>query len=241
MSILKHKKVLRPIQGFILSVGSPLGWMTIQVLSGIDPIDDMMTNTGIYIYTAIGTALAFSIFGYYVGSYEEKIEILALIDPLTGLANRNKFYLLANHELDRSSRYGDNLSLAVLDIDRFKKINDTYGHPIGDSVLKNIANTICTTLRKSDISVRWGGEEFLFLMPGTSLAESRVISERLRSNIEKGSYHEFANATASIGITEYIKGDSLETMIKRADDALYDAKATGRNRVSTSSPSGHRP
>jgi len=149
--------------------------------------------------------------------------------------------LLANHELDRSSRYGDNLSLAVLDIDRFKKINDTYGHPIGDSVLKNIANTICTTLRKSDISVRWGGEEFLFLMPGTSLAESRVISERLRSNIEKGSYHEFANATASIGITEYIKGDSLETMIKRADDALYDAKATGRNRVSTSSPSGHRP
>src|SRR3989337_2307501 len=123
MSILKHKKVLRPIQGFILSVGSPLGWMTIQVLSGIDPIDDMMTNTGIYIYTAIGTALAFSIFGYYVGSSEEKIE--------------------------------------------------------------------------------------------------------------KGSYHEFANATASIGITEYIKGDSLETMIKRADDALYDAKATGRNRVST--------
>ena len=177
------------------------------------------------------TALAFLIFGFYVGSYEKKIEEQALVDPLTGQGNRNKFYLIAEYELERSHRYQDKLSLAILDIDHFKRINDNYGHTIGDSVLKGVADTITSTLRKADTSVRWGGEEFLFLMPGATLKESSEISERIRRNIEAGTYHKNIKVTVSIGITEYIGGDTLDFMIKRADKALYEAKNSGRNRI----------
>jgi diguanylate cyclase (GGDEF)-like protein len=229
---LKNKKILRPIQGFILAIGAPAGWLIIQELAGINPLDDVSTHPGIYLYLGVGTALAFLIFGFYVGSYEKKIEEQALVDPLTGLGNRNKFYLIAGYELERSHRYNDKLSLAILDIDFFKKINDDYGHSIGDSVLKGVADTIRATVRKADISVRWGGEEFLFLMPGTTLTESNEISERVRHNIATGTFHRGIKVTVSIGITEYIDGDTLEFMIKRADKALYEAKNSGRNRVS---------
>lgn len=231
LSLLKNKKVLRPIQGFILAVGAPAGWLIIQELSGIRPIEDMINNPGIYLYLGIGTALAFLIFGFYVGSYEKKIEEQALVDPLTGQGNRNKFYLIAEYELERSHRYQNKLSLAILDIDHFKKINDNYGHTIGDSVLKGVADTITSTLRKADTSVRWGGEEFLFIMPGATVKEASEISERIRRNIETGTYHKNIKVTVSIGITEYIGGDTLDFMIKRADKALYEAKNSGRNLI----------
>lgn len=162
LSFLKNKKILRPAQGFILSIGAPAGWLIIQVLSGNNSLDDIVIRPGIYVYLAVGTALAFLIFGFYVGSYEKKIEEQALADPLTGLGNRNKFYLIAAYELERSHRYQDKLSLAIMDIDYFKKINDIYGHSTGDSVLTSVADTISAILRKAGISVRWGGEEFLF-------------------------------------------------------------------------------
>jgi len=234
--MLKNKKFLRPLQGFILALGAPAGWLVIQEISGVNPLDDVISNPGIYIYLGIGTALAFLIFGFYVGSYEKKIEEQALNDPLTGLGNRNKFYLLAEYELERSFRYQDKLSLALMDVDHFKNINDTYGHTVGDHILKAVAAKISAVLRKSDISVRWGGEEFLFLMPSASLTESRDISERLRKSIEAGPFEEVPTVTVSIGLTEYIKGDSLDTMIKRADEALYEAKDAGRNRVTTNPP-----
>jgi len=231
--LINNKKLLRPLQGLVLTLGAPAGWLVIQELRGINPMHDLLANPGIYLYMAIGTGLAFLIFGYYVGSYEVRIEEQALIDPLTGLGNRNKFYLIATYELDRSHRYQSKLSLAILDIDHFKKINDAYGHSIGDSVLTGVADTIRGTLRKTDISVRWGGEEFLFLMPATTLTESREISERVRHNIEACTYHKAIKVTVSIGITEYNCGDSLDFMIKRADKALYDAKNAGRNLVIT--------
>ena len=236
LDLIRNKKILRPIQGLILSLGAPSGWLVIQELFGVNPFDDVINHPAIYIYLSFGTALAFLIFGLYVGTYEKKIEEQALVDSLTGLGNRNKFYLFAEYELERSFRYQDRLSLALMDIDHFKNINDTYGHNTGDHILINVAKKIRATLRKSDISVRWGGEEFLFLMPGTSLAESREISERLRNSIEAGPYQGVSRVTVSIGLTEYTKGDSLDSMIKRADEALYEVKNSGRNRVSTKPP-----
>ena len=219
-----------------MSLGAPAGWLVIQELFGVNPLEDLISNPGIYIYLGVGTALAFLIFGLYVGSSEKKIEEQALVDPLTGLGNRNKFYLLAEYELERSHRYQDRLSLAIMDIDHFKNINDTHGHVTGDKVLISVADTISATLRKADIAVRWGGEEFVLLMPGTTLKESGEISERVRKSIEAGTYHKGVKVTVSIGITDFTRGDSLETMIKRADKALYDAKDTGRNRVLTNAP-----
>ena len=190
-----------------MSLGAPAGWLVIQELFGVNPLEDLISNPGIYIYLGVGTALAFLIFGLYVGSSEKKIEEQALVDPLTGM-----------------------------DIDHFKNINDTHGHVTGDKVLISVADTISATLRKADIAVRWGGEEFVLLMPGTTLKESGEISERVRKSIEAGTYHKGVKVTVSIGITDFTRGDSLETMIKRADKALYDAKDTGRNRVLTNAP-----
>jgi len=153
-------------------------------------------------------------------------------DPLTGLPNRRHFDLALEERLARAStnRHSDAFSVAILDIDHFKPINDTYGHEVGDQVLKQLALILSSQIRESDLAARIGGEEFALLIPETSLEEANSALERLRLAIETHPWQPVP-VTASVGVTGYLEGDTRESLITRADSALYRAKHLGRNHV----------
>ena len=167
-----------------------------------------------------------------------ELERMATTDSLTGITNRAQFMKLAKEERDRSLRYPHPLSLMMLDADRFKNINDTLGHDIGDKVLKELSNTAAAMLRGADIFGRIGGEEFAVLLPETDINEAFTVAERLRKAIEDRpvslSDAQRISFTVSIGVSQLNQSDEdVEALLKRADDALYKAKAAGRNRVET--------
>ncbi|WP_434767261.1 diguanylate cyclase [Pseudomonas triticicola] len=158
----------------------------------------------------------------------------ALIDPLTGLPNRAAWSERLEHEIEQWQQHGNTLSLAMLDLDHFKRINDSYGHLAGDKVLKIVATVVRKRLRTSDFIARFGGEEFVLLMPDTSVGNGEKLANLLRTAIESCPFHfkgERVTITASIGITSFRVGDTVSQAIKRADDALYRAKSNNRNNV----------
>jgi diguanylate cyclase len=158
----------------------------------------------------------------------------ALIDPLTGLPNRAAWSERLDQEVARWQQHGNTLLLAMLDLDHFKRINDNYGHLAGDKVLKIIAGVLCKRLRGSDFIARFGGEEFVLLVPDTTLAVGAKLAETLRAAIEACPFHfkgERVTITVSMGMTAFKPGERSEWVLKRADQALYRAKDAGRNRV----------
>ena len=158
----------------------------------------------------------------------------ALIDPLTGLPNRAAWGERLQHEVQAWQTHGNSLLIAMLDLDHFKRINDGYGHLAGDKVLKIIAAQLCKHLRPGDFVARFGGEEFVLLMPDTTLATGLQQAEKLRAAIEACPFHfkgEPVTLTASIGVSAFKAGDRSDHVLKRADEALYRAKANGRNGV----------
>jgi len=155
----------------------------------------------------------------------------AYIDSLTGVYNRNKLDELFENEIQRVKRYGKHFSIAIIDIDKFKNFNDTYGHLIGDEVLVMLAQCVNNNVRDSDIFARWGGEEFVILFIETSVNEAKIVAEKIKDKIQDLHHQTAGGITASFGITEYIENDTLEGIFKRCDDALYMAKENGRNRV----------
>jgi diguanylate cyclase (GGDEF)-like protein len=162
---------------------------------------------------------------------EEAIRRLASTDGLTGLANRRRFGELLEHEFQRARRYGFALSIAILDVDHFKRINDSYGHLQGDEVLKGMARLARGSVRSVETVARWGGEEFALLVPQTELEETRGLAERLRRTIAAFRFPEVGQVTASFGVAALDAEENLDSLLKRADAALYRAKQAGRNRV----------
>ncbi len=172
---------------------------------------------------------------------EDDYRRLAITDPLTGLYNRRHFNELAEHEFSRALRYSRSLSIMMLDIDFFKKVNDSYGHQSGDEVLKTFSGIVTETLRAGDIVARYGGEEFIVLLPETTVQDAALIAERLREKIAETviDVDKFSiRITASFGVGECV-GDKndlpIETLMSkcfsRADQVLYESKNRGRNRV----------
>jgi diguanylate cyclase (GGDEF)-like protein len=171
----------------------------------------------------------------------ERLEEIANLDGLTRLYNRRHFNVLAAKEVYRFQRYGGALSLIMLDLDHFKLINDTHGHMAGDAALKTVAQTCRETLRQSDIIGRFGGEEFVILLPGTDQTAAAQFAQKLRSALEQGQvqYEELCFVvTASFGVAGMTSpaNASLEELFRCADRAVYEAKETGRNRVCVSKP-----
>ena len=164
---------------------------------------------------------------------EKKIQRKAYIDSITGVPNRNMFDEVATKELVRDSRYKRDLTIGIVDIDFFKKFNDTYGHLVGDEVLIMIAQYINGAVRDTDTFARWGGEEFVILLPETNIESAVLVCEKLREGIANLSHQTAGGVTASFGITQHNEGDTLLTIFKRCDDALYEAKKNGRNQVRT--------
>lgn len=164
----------------------------------------------------------------------DKIEHLALTDMLTGIPNRRNISNLMNKEASRCRRNGTTFSIIMCDIDFFKKVNDTCGHDTGDYVLKRVADIIQENLRKQDIVSRWGGEEFLLMLPETHIEDGVKVSEKLRETIqnEKMEFGEHSfSITMTFGVAVYEHDIGMEKSIKKADDALYQGKQTGRNKV----------
>jgi len=168
---------------------------------------------------------------------EKELKLLASTDPLTKLYNRRYFAKISAHILDLAKRNKKNLSVIMLDLDEFKKINDTYGHKIGDDTLVIFADTLTRCARKSDIICRFGGEEFVVLLPDTNIDGATMIAEKIRETTEElivkvDEKKEF-KFTVSIGVSEVEVEEekNIEAAISRADSALYSAKESGRNRV----------
>jgi len=164
----------------------------------------------------------------------KKAEILAVTDTLTGLNNRLKLDQELNKEFQRAKRYGNPFSIILLDIDKFKSVNDTFGHPVGDQTLKEVSGILLDYSRKTDIVGRWGGEEFLFICPETNLAGALQLAEILRNMIETHDFPVIGKKTSSFGVACYLDGDKIQTIMERVDKALYSAKEKGRNRVEVS-------
>ncbi len=165
-----------------------------------------------------------------------RLEQLAIRDKLTGLYNRRKLDESFAVEVSRAERYGRPLSVIMLDIDHFKEVNDTHGHPVGDAVLTQTAERLQAALRTSDIAGRWGGEEFLIICPETPLETAMQLAERLRLDYEAYDFMAAGRLTASFGVAAHRKGHLANHILLSADEALYRAKNGGRNRVEREKP-----
>jgi diguanylate cyclase (GGDEF)-like protein/PAS domain S-box-containing protein len=162
---------------------------------------------------------------------EEKLLALSERDHLTRIYNRRKFLELLKSEMGRANRYNRPLSLIIFDLDHFKKVNDTYGHDIGDHVLAATVDIVSKITRSADVFARYGGEEFVILSPETNVEGALVLAEKVRAAVEQHHYRTDGTITISAGISQLTSEDSSDTFIKKADEALYAAKNGGRNRV----------
>ena len=163
----------------------------------------------------------------------KEYKILASKDSLTGLYNRDKFSELYMSSYLTMTQRENAMSMLLLDIDLFKKINDTHGHNMGDKVLIQISNTLLKNVRSNDIVCRWGGEEFLILLPTINLEDASILAKKLKTHIEEMKIDAVGKITASFGVAEIVIGEKMKNVIDRADKALYLAKHSGRNCVKT--------
>jgi diguanylate cyclase (GGDEF)-like protein len=167
---------------------------------------------------------------------EEEAQRLAITDPLTGTFNRRTFLELADKEIARSQRTRSALSVIMLDIDHFKAVNDQYGHPAGDAVITRVVEAVQSCLRREDLLVRYGGEEFCVLLPGVAVDQATLLAERAREAVAKCRISfkgKILTVTISLGVAPLRRSvdESVEQLVGRADEALYTAKKSGRNRV----------
>lgn len=163
-----------------------------------------------------------------------ELERISITDPLTGIYNRMRLEEVFQHEIPRAERYGKTFSAIMLDVDEFKAINDSYGHPTGDRVLVEVATILQQSIRNTDTLGRWGGEEFLIICPETDLAGTHSLAEQLRQKLEQHEFPVVGRVRASFGVACHQPGEKEHDLVRRADQALYRAKSRGKNRVEVS-------
>jgi diguanylate cyclase (GGDEF)-like protein len=217
----------------LITHGSVIGALSVQTrrLNAFEP-------AAITIFQTMAAQLSNAIANAKL--YQE-VEQLAILDSLVGIYNRRHWFELTAREFYRAVRYQKPLSLILLDIDHFKQVNDTYGHPLGDEVLRSLSRICEKNIRTADLVGRYGGEEFLVVLPETDEVEAVQIAERLRLATEEmrvASKNEDVQVTISLGVATLVAeiDTNLEQLVKRADEALYQAKNSGRNRVVLSDP-----
>lgn len=171
---------------------------------------------------------------FTISKYQQRLVIMATKDKLTGIDNRHAFDPAFQHAIKNAIRYKEPLSVVLIDLDHFKVINDKYGHIIGDKVLKNVASILKNNLRDSDLLCRWGGEEFMLLLPKCDLETATLLAEKIRLKIEQEimfTEEQSIAITASFGVCQHTIDESQHAIFNRVDKALYSAKKLGRNRV----------
>lgn len=229
--------VYRASAVYVLSLGVGLA----GVLAGTDLSDQRLAEY--YLSTAVQLSLLYLVGGLRarLGSLQGDLEAMARLaaeDYLTGVPNRRRLEAQLQRDLDQYRRYGTPMSIILLDIDNFKRFNDSYGHEQGDEVLKRVADTLQRELRTSDAFGRWGGEEFLVVASHTDAQHAALLAERLRQLVAETPLPEGRSVTASFGVAAFRADRSLGELLSRADTALYRAKSEGKNRVALDQPAG---
>ena len=219
------------ILGALLSIGAPLGWF---IASFYIPED--YYRESLYLYELIGTMLVFSAFGFFLGNSQDLLYKVVDQDHLTELLNQRSFFRRADDLYRLGIHHQDQMVMIMMDIDKFKKVNDTHGHLMGSKVLKDIAKIIKASLRETDLASRYGGDEFAICLPRTGLQQGIDVAERIRSKIEETTFTYQQNqiqVTTSLGVcaASCIKEVSMKDLIQWADQSLYKAKQEGRNKV----------
>ena len=164
----------------------------------------------------------------------EKVEQIARTDFLTGISNRRNAIDKMQEELSRFNRSGESFLLLMVDVDNFKNINDVYGHECGDYVLKHLVDLIQSVLQKYDMIARWGGEEFLIMLPGTDIDKAKIVAEKISSCVRSQAFNYKSRSfvvTITIGVAQHRAGEDLDSVIRRADEAMYWGKKSGKNCV----------
>ena len=193
------------------------------------------------LFTALGLVIVVAVRFWVLHSRVRTLESQAITDPLTGAFNRRHFDAALINAIERRSRLGEPASLLLFDIDRFKPINDTFGHAAGDGVLRALADVVRQRTRKLDVLFRTGGEEFALLLPATRRQDALVVAEDLRERVAAAKLLDARRVTISIGVGELGDAQSAGEWLADADAALYLAKRSGRNRVGIlASPAGAR-
>lgn len=164
-------------------------------------------------------------------NHSQELYNISILDPLLNIANRRHLDSLLEYEIQRAKRYNSTFSIIMFDIDFFKKINDTYGHKMGDKILKELTQFIKNKIRTSDILGRWGGEEFLIIIPETNLEKAVNVAQNLRKAVEEKVFVNNIKITLSFGVTEYKNSLKSNELFDNVDKAMYEAKKTGRNKV----------
>ncbi len=238
------------------SIGVLVCFATTNVLRGVVVLDPWLARpklleelnlAAFVLYLAFALGIAFAFFWVTTAQLSSELEHMASTDPLTRLYNRRVFRDWCDRELSRSLRLSSAFSILMLDLDHFKQINDSFGHSGGDLAICAVVEEMQDSVRGIDVLGRWGGEEFVVLLPGAVQSDALVVAQRIRRNVERidlaRSYPEqFGHApevhlTVSLGLASYRgEADSIEQMLDRADAALYQAKRQGRNRVHTCQP-----
>jgi diguanylate cyclase (GGDEF)-like protein len=244
------RSYLLALLGLILGLGSPFGALLLlwHFPHPNVPIPEFLTEEWrdhffFFTYMTTGTCLAFTLFGFWVGWDEDQVlqknrrlTDQVLTDPLTHLGNHRFLHDSFSLEYKKQRSSGQPLSCLMMDLDHFKKVNDTYGHPFGDYVLQHFAKIIKDSIRQGDIATRYGGEEFLCILPNCDSGEALEVAERIRKGTQKylfvqGSHR--ARVTVSLGCMTSQKNfkKSYQHLIQQADKALYSAKRKGRDQV----------
>ena len=241
--------VLYPAVGGLLGLGSPVGafllryWLADPLLKSVWVRHELDYNFLFYAYMGVGTVLAFLLFGYMIGLRSERLRIgnralsarveelhlKSVTDGLTGAYTHGYVHEILELEIQNTLTSREPLSVLIVDLDDFKRINDSHGHLFGDRVIKETAETLAASVRSDDILGRYGGDEFVVIMPAADAATAIHVAERIRAAVAKNGYL----ATVSIGAATY-EGKTAETpseLLHRADMTLYQAKREGKNRV----------
>lgn len=211
--------------------GKSLAWRPSELVAVRDLGDDLAVLASAHEVTYLNQRLQSE--REALARANEHLQALATTDSLTGVMNRYRIEHLVQVYLANAERYGHSFSLVMFDIDHFKQVNDTYGHDEGDRVLKALVSSLEGCLREGDQLGRWGGEEFLVLVPSTKLDGATEFAERLRARVAATDFGLQNPVTVSLGVTEWVPGDRLKDLLVRADGAMYRAKKAGRNQVVT--------
>jgi diguanylate cyclase (GGDEF)-like protein len=228
---------LYAIAGTILSAGELIGLVVVREMQNIQPIaKELLQQRATYIYVLLTTAVVQGCLGYLLGRQTDRLAELSETDALTALPNRRAFRRRLDAEIRRASRYATPVSLLVLDVDRLKRINDRRGHAAGDRAIRRVAESLTATLRASDLGARWGGDEFAIVMPNATSADAYHLGDRLMTHLAEHQDSDVDGAVSvSIGIAVFdptvTPRRTPEELTLAADQALYAAKASGRNRI----------
>jgi two-component system cell cycle response regulator len=230
--------------GVLWGLGAPLGSLLLRFLGGNDSSLSGLIHTEFesasyyYAYMTIGTTVAFASMGYVLGRLNEDLDRRSRIDGLTRVYNHRSLQDQLTYEIGRSDRYSTPLTCLMMDIDNFKQVNDRYGHLVGDAVLMGVARSIQEAVRLTDIVGRYGGEEFLVIMPQTSCQDALPLSERILKTVSEHVLwvdRQEVHVTLSVGVATYPDpGQGVKTktaLLSAADQAMYRAKMQGKNQV----------